>query len=157
MAIDKNSLNKVMLIGHLGADPEIRYTNNNVPVANLSIATNTTYRDKEGNNQDQTEWHRVVAFGKIAEVVENYLGKGRLVYVEGRLRTRQWEDKEGNNRYTTEVNAMSLNMLGGGKSNGAGENTSAAAQEPNPQASQDSSSDSQAEAQANEVDDDLPF
>ena len=153
MALDKNSLNKVMLIGHLGADPEIRYTSNNVPAATLSVATNTTYRDKEGNNQDKTEWHRVVAFGKLAEIAENYLGKGKLVYIEGRLRTRQWEDRDGNTRYTTEVLSNTINMLGGKGSSSSGSDYTA--QEPQGQQEQQSESTSQPDA--GEVDDDLPF
>lgn len=158
MALDKGSLNKVMLIGRLGADPEIRYTNSNVPVANLSIATSTTYRDKDGNNQENTEWHRVAAFNKIAEVAENYLGKGKLVYVEGRLQTRQYEDKEGNTRYSTEVLAYSMNMLGGkgDGSSSAGDNSAQQQSAPEPQA-QAKAGGSAPEPGADEVDDDLPF
>ncbi len=154
MAMDKNSLNKAMLIGRLGADPEIRYTNNNVPVANLSLATNTTYRDKDGNNQENTEWHRVVAFNKLAEIAENYLGKGRLVYIEGRLQTRQWEDKDGNTKYTTEIIANTLNMLGG-RGDGQSQGGQSVAQEPQSQNQQNSQESP--EPGADEVDDDLPF
>ncbi len=159
MALDKGSLNKVMLIGRLGADPEIRYTNNNVPVANLSIATSTTYRDKDGNNQENTEWHRVVAFNKLAEVAENYLAKGKLVYVEGRLQTRQYEDKEGNTRYSTEVMTYSMNMLGGkGDGSSSGGNGGAEQQKAQQAQAQGGQGDgSTTEPGADEVDDDLPF
>lgn len=154
MALDKNSLNKAMIIGRLGVDPEIRYTNNNVPVANLSIATTTTYRDRDGNNQEQTEWHRVTLFRQLAEVAENYLGKGQLVYVEGRLTTRQYEDREGNTRYSTEIVANSMNMLGGkGDASGGGQNREASEGQAQSQSNQQAAQ----EPGADQVDDDLPF
>lgn len=108
----RNSANKVVLVGYLGKDPEIRYTNENVPVGNLRIATTEVYRDKNNDKTEHTEWHRVVVFRKLAEVAENFLRTGKLVYIEGRLRTRPWEDKEGVKRYSTEILADNLVMLG---------------------------------------------
>ncbi|NOY79040.1 MAG: single-stranded DNA-binding protein [Calditrichaeota bacterium] len=107
-----NGVNKVILIGNLGKDPELRYTPNGTAVASFSIATNERWKDKEGNFQDHTEWHRIVAWRKLAETVGEYLKKGSQVYIEGRLRTRTWEDQNGNKRTTTEIVADSLQMLG---------------------------------------------
>lgn len=106
-------VNKVMLIGNLGRDPEIRYTRDGTAVANLSLATSDSWNDAQGQRQERTEWHRVVAWGKLAEIAKEYLSKGRQVYIEGRLQTRSWEDKDGNKRYTTEVKADQMVMLGG--------------------------------------------
>ena len=106
-------VNKVILIGNLGRDPEIRYTRDGTAVANLNIATSESWLDANGQRQERTEWHRVVAWGKLAEISKEYLMKGRQVYVEGRLQTRSWDDKQGNKRYTTEVRADQLVMLGG--------------------------------------------
>ena len=114
-------VNKVILIGRLGADPEVRYTQEGMMVTNLRLATNEYRKDKSGERVDRTEWHRVVAFGKLAEICGNFLSKGRLVYIEGSLRTRQWEDKEGNKRSTTEILANNMQMLeskGGGREEG---------------------------------------
>src|SRR5262245_38588742 len=107
------SVNKVILIGNLGADPELRYTNTGSAVANLRIATNEQWTDKNGERQERTEWHQIVVWGKQAENCGKYLRKGRSVYVEGRLQTRQWEDQSGNKRYTTEVVAQIIQFLGG--------------------------------------------
>lgn len=114
------SLNKVMLIGHLGRDPEVRYTGSGTPVANLRIATNERRRSQSGEWEEQTEWHQVVCFGKTAEIAGQYLSKGRQVYIEGRLQTRKWEDKEGQQRYSTEIIANQLTMLGGGSGGSGG-------------------------------------
>jgi len=105
------SVNKVILIGNLGQDPDLRYTGNNTPVASLSIATTERWM-KDGEKQEQTEWHRVVAWGKTAEHAAKYLSKGRQVYIEGKNQTRSWEDKEGQKRYTTEVVAQNIQFLG---------------------------------------------
>jgi single-strand DNA-binding protein len=108
------SVNKVILVGHLGADPEQRYTQSGTAVTNIRIATNESYNDRStGERVERTEWHRVVCWGKLAEIVGQYLTKGRQVYIEGSLQTRQWQDKDGNTRYTTEVRAQDLVMLGG--------------------------------------------
>ena len=113
-----SSLNKVMLIGRLGQDPEVRYTQSNTAVATLNLATNERYRDSNGEYQDKTEWHRVVAWGRTAEVCQQYLKKGSMIYVEGPLQTREWEDKQGQKRYTTEVKALQMTMLDSRGSNG---------------------------------------
>lgn len=107
------SINKVILIGNLGKDPEMRYTANGSAVANFSVATTDKWTDKSGEKVEQTEWHKIVAFGRIAEICGEYLTKGRSVYIEGKLQTRKWEDRDGNERYTTEVVAREMKMLGG--------------------------------------------
>ncbi len=108
-----SGVNKVILIGNLGADPEVRFTQNGTAVANLRLATNERYKDRNGEWQERTEWHRVVCFGRTAEVCQQYLKKGRQIYIEGRLQTREWEDQSGNRRFTTEVVATTMQMLGG--------------------------------------------
>ncbi len=105
------SVNKVILIGRLGRDPEVRYTQSGTAVTNFTLATSRTYK-KENEKIDETEWHRVVAFGRTAEICGEYLQKGKQVYVEGRLQTREWEDKDGNRRWTTEVIIERMQMLG---------------------------------------------
>lgn len=113
-------VNKVILIGNLGADPEVRYTASGTPVANFRLATSETWNDKEGQRQERTEWHRIVAWGRLAELSGEYLSKGRQVYIEGRIQTRQWDDREGNKRYTTEIVAQNLTFLGGRPGAGTG-------------------------------------
>jgi single-strand DNA-binding protein len=105
-------VNKVILVGNLGKDPEIRHLENGTSVANFTIATSESYKDKEGNRIDQTEWHNIVVWRKLAEIAESYLKKGSQVYLEGKLRTRSWEDQQGNKRFTTEVVADTFTMLG---------------------------------------------
>ncbi len=123
------SVNKVILIGNLGRDPELRYTKSGQAVANFSLATNERWTDKEGAQQERTEWHRIVAWGKTGELCAQYLSKGRTTYVEGRLQTREYEDKEGIKRYTTEVIALNVTFLGG---RGEGSAPSGGASEPTP-------------------------
>ena len=106
------SINKVILIGNLGRDPEVRYLPNGDAVTNISVATTDTWKDKEGNKQEKTEWHRVTFYRRLAEIAGEYLKKGSQVYVEGRLETRKWQDKEGQDRYTTEIIASEMKMLG---------------------------------------------
>jgi len=106
------SVNKVILIGNLGRDPEVRYMPSGDAVANITIATTETWKDKSGEKQEQTEWHRVAMFGKTAEIAGEYLKKGSQVYIEGKLQTRKWTDKEGQERYTTEIRADRMQMLG---------------------------------------------
>lgn len=115
-----SGINKVILVGRLGNDPEIRYTQQGVAVTNFNIATSETWLDKAGAKQERTEWHRIVVWGKMAETCSQYLAKGRQVYVEGRLQTRQWEDKDGGKRYTTEVVASTVQFLDRGTEKGAG-------------------------------------
>ena len=109
------SVNKVILIGNLGRDPEMRYTPSGTAVATLSLATKEEWKGKDGQKQESTEWHRVVAWGRLGEICGEYLHKGSQIYIEGKLQTKAWEDKEGNKRYTTEVVAQRMQMLGGGK------------------------------------------
>jgi len=106
------SVNKVILIGNLGRDPEVRYMPEGGAVTNVSVATTDTWKDKSGERQERTEWHRVAFFGRLAEIAGEYLKKGSQVYVEGSLRTRKWQDKEGQERYTTEIVASEMRMLG---------------------------------------------
>jgi len=109
-----SGINKVMLIGRLGQDPEVRYTPDGTAVANFSIATSEEWKDKNsGEKRERTEWHRIVAWRKLGEICGEYLSKGRQVYIEGRIQTRSWEDKDGNKRYTTEIIASDVQFLGG--------------------------------------------
>lgn len=117
-----SGVNKVLLIGRLGGDPEVRYTSNGGAVANFTLATNESWTDKSGQKQERTEWHKVVVWGKLGELCGQYLSKGRQAYVEGRLQTRDWTDKEGNKRYTTEIVAQNVQFLGGGAERGASNN-----------------------------------
>ena len=110
----QRGVNKVMLVGNVGNDPEVRYTNDSLAIANLSIATSEVWKDKLGNKQEKTEWHRVVMFGKSAEIVRDYVKKGTKLFVEGSLRTRKWEDKNGVERYT-EVVSNDFQMLDSGR------------------------------------------
>lgn len=114
-------VNKVILIGNLGADPEVRFTPGGQAVANFRIATNESWTDKNGQKQERTEWHRIVVWGKLAELCGEYLKKGRQAYVEGRLQTREWTDKEGKKNYTTEIVANTVQFLGGGPGRSGGE------------------------------------
>lgn len=107
-----SGVNKVILVGHLGNDPEIRYTQGGTQVGNFRLATTERWVSKGGEKSERTEWHNIVVWGKLAEICSQYLGKGKQVYIEGRLQTRQWQDKDGNNRYTTEVNCQNMVMLG---------------------------------------------
>ena len=106
------SVNKVILVGNLGCDPEVRYTQGGTAVANFTLATNEVWNDKAGVRQERTEWHRIVVWGKQAEIAREYLAKGKQVYVEGSLQTRQWDDRDGNKRTTTEIKASRVLMLG---------------------------------------------
>ncbi len=108
-----SGVNKVILLGNLGANPEMRFTQGGQAVANLRLATTERWTDKSGQKQEATEWHRVVVWGKQAEIVGQYLTKGRQIFVEGSIRTRQWQDKEGQKRYSTEIVARNIQMLGG--------------------------------------------
>jgi len=115
------SINKVILIGNLGRDPEVRYTPNGAAVCNVSIATTRNWKDKNsGDKVEETEWHRVVFYDRLAEIAGEYLKKGRPVYVEGRLKTRKWQDKDGKDNYTTEIVAEQMQLLGGRESGGGG-------------------------------------
>ena len=107
------SVNKAIILGYLGKDPEIRYMPNGEAVANFSIATSETWKDKSGAKQEKTEWHNIVAYKKLAEIVGQYVKKGSLIYIEGKITTEKWQDKEGHDRYTTKIIANEMKMLGG--------------------------------------------
>lgn len=137
-------VNKVILVGNLGRDPEVRSTPSGQPVASFTLATNRRWRDREGNRQEQTEWHTVVCWGRLAEIAGQYLTKGRQVYVEGRLQTRSWEDRQtGDKRYRTEIICENFQMLGG---RGDFET-----------ASGDSPAEGPEEGYGGDVEDDIPF
>jgi single-strand DNA-binding protein len=152
------SVNKVILVGNLGRDPETRYTTSGDAVTNIRLATTDTWKDKAGEKQERTEWHNIVFYGRQAEIAGEYLKKGRQIYVEGRLQTRKWQDKEGQDRYTTEIIADRMQMLGSREGGGA------------PVAAEASERASGAEARAagkgsapaakknvDDLDDDIPF
>jgi single-strand DNA-binding protein len=105
-------INKVILVGNLGRDPEVRYTPSGTAVANFTLATTETWTDRDGQKQSHTEWHRIVAWRRLGEICGEYLSKGKQVYIEGRIRTREWEDQDGNKRKTTEIEAQTMQMLG---------------------------------------------
>lgn len=142
-------VNKVILVGNLGADPEMRYTQGGTAVANFRLATNERFKDKSGETQERTEWHRVVAFGRLAEICGEYLTKGRQIYIEGRLQTRSWEDQGGQTRYTTEVVAREMKMLGQ-----RGEGPPSGAERPKPSKPRPSEPP---EPPLDDYEDDIPF
>ena len=117
------SVNKVILLGRLGQDPELKYTPSGSAVCNFSLATSENWMDKSGQKQERTEWHRIVVWGKLAELCNQYLSKGRQAYLEGRLQTRSWEDKTGQKRYTTEINAATVQFIGGPSNSPSREHT----------------------------------
>jgi single-strand DNA-binding protein len=137
-------VNKVILVGNLGKDPEVRYLEGGTAVANFPLATSETYKDKTGNKVESTEWHNIVMWRALAEIAEKYLKKGMQVYIEGKLRTRSWQDKEGNKRYTTEILAENMTMLGRKENNTGNQQT-------------DTSSQTNPAAGTNPSTDDLPF
>jgi single-strand DNA-binding protein len=146
----KGSVNKVILVGNLGKDPEVRYTPNGLAVANITIATTEVWKDKaSGENQERTEWHRVAMYSRLAEITGEYLRKGSKVFIEGRLQTRKWQDKTtGQDRYTTEIIADTLEMLGGkGTGGGMGDAPAMSAK----------STDSGQPEPTESFDDDIPF
>ena len=157
-------INKAILIGNLGNDPDIRYTASGTAIANISLATAESWRDKNsGEQQERTEWHRIVFFGRLAEIVGEYLRKGSQIYVEGRIQTRKWQDKEGNDRYSTEVVANEMQMLGGrggGAGAGAPMNTDNQARAPEARKTApppDKPAARSGAAPADDFDDDIPF
>ena len=142
-------VNKIILIGNLGADPEVRSTSGGTPVANFRLATSETYKNREGQRETRTEWHRVVTFGRLAEICGQYLKKGKQIYIEGRIQTREWEDQTGNKRWTTEIVANQMQMLGRAGDGGGGSPDDS-------QETQYADGGSQAPAGGDD-DDDLPF
>jgi single-strand DNA-binding protein len=125
-------VNKVILVGNLGRDPEVRYIKDGTAVANLRLATSENWNDANGQKQERTEWHRIVAWGKLAEIAKEYMTKGRQIYVEGRLQTRSWDDREGNKRYTTEVRADQIIMLGTRGDSSGSRDTAGGSADPSP-------------------------
>jgi single-strand DNA-binding protein len=150
-------INKVILVGTLGADPDTRYTPSNAAVTNLSLATNESWKDKQsGEQKEKTEWHRIVMFNRLAEIASEYLRKGSQIYIEGKIQTRKWEDKEGKDRWTTEIVANEMQMLGGrssgGNPGGASGSEFASSGSSAPAPSSAPSSDA-----SDDFDDDIPF
>jgi single-strand DNA-binding protein len=148
------SVNKVILVGNLGRDAELRYTPGGSPVATLNLATTEIWNDKAGQRQEKTEWHRVVLWGKTAESLNEYLTKGKQIYVEGRLQTRQWDDKDGNKRYTTEIRGDRIVLLGGGGGGAGMGGGGGRSQQPRGGSSPD---ESMMEPGGELTDDDIPF
>ena len=151
------SVNKVILVGNLGRDPETRYTTGGDAVTNIRVATTDTWKDKNGEKQERTEWHTVVFFGRQAEIAGEYLKKGKQVYIEGRLQTRKWQDKEGQDRYTTEIVADRMQMLGSREGSSA-----AVAAEPSERSAEARGGGAKAGGapatkNVDDLDDDIPF
>ena len=152
------SVNKVILVGRLGQDPDVRYMPNETAVCNFSLATSSSYKDKTGEKVDQTEWHRIVMFGKVAEIAKEYSRKGSQVFIEGRLQTRKWQTKEGQDRYTTEVVAASMQMLGSkDASSGGGESSGEFDQQQNKSSNESTKAPSPAVESFDQLEDDIPF
>ena len=144
----RSGINKVILVGNLGQDPEVKYTAGGAAVTTLSLATSESWKDKDtGSDQERTEWHRVVYFGKLAEIVEKYLDKGSSVYIEGKLQTRKWQDKSGADRWTTEIVGSELTMLGSRQNNSSNDMAANQSESPFPQD----------EGGQGLTDDDIPF
>lgn len=151
--MSSKGVNKVIIVGNLGNDPEVRYMPNGNAVANLSVATSESWKDQQGQQQEKTEWHRVTMYRRLAEIAGEYLKKGSQIYLEGKLQTRKWQDQSGNDRYTTEIIADKMQMLG---SNNGQSNNQQGRQQATPNVTQAVSN-----AQSNDVDmsfdDDIPF
>ncbi len=143
------SVNKAILLGNLGRDPEVRYSPDGSAIANITIATTESWKDRSGEKQEKTEWHRVVFYGRTAEVVGEYLKKGSSVYVEGRIQTRKWQDKDGQDRYTTEIVGDRMQMLGSRSEGSAQDRTEQSQGAPKPQQRQSGGFD--------DMDEDIPF
>jgi single-strand DNA-binding protein len=148
------SVNKVILVGRLGRDPETRYTSGGQAVCNFSVATDRSYKDRTGQTQKQTEWHKIVAWGKLAEICQQYLKKGSQVFIEGRIQSRQWDDKEGNKRTSFEIVANEMRMLGSRADAGASRGAPA---EPHGEAHEPAAADDFAPSESQVSDEDIPF
>lgn len=159
----QHGVNKVILIGNLGQDPEIRYMQNGKAVANLSIATSESWNDQQGQKQERTEWHRLTAYDKLAEIIGEYVKKGSKIYVEGKLQTRKWQDQQGQDKYTTEVIINQMQMLDGKKDGGSGGGQQQAQPQQRQPQQQYQQPQQRAPAQAQhtpqpvDYDDDIPF
>ena len=152
----RRGVNKVIIIGNVGANPEVRYTPSGTAVANFNVATNESWKDANGNQQERVEWHRIVAWGKLGEICGEYLRKGSHVYIEGRLRTRNWEDQNGNRRYTTEILLSDMQMLDK-KSDTQGAASSSSASAPASGSDSAMGAGSSPSSSQSVGDDDLPF
>jgi single-strand DNA-binding protein len=150
-------VNKVILIGNLGKDPELRYTPNGQPVASFSLATTERWNDKNNQKQEKTEWHNIVVWGKLAELVNQYLKKGRSAYIEGRITNRSWDDRDGNKKYRTEIVANQIQFLSGNQGGGDASAITEPAQVSDAQFDQSPGPEQNASAQNTAVNDDLPF
>ena len=155
--MSKGTVNKVILLGRLGKDPEMRYAPSGTAVANFSLATNHSTKDQDGNFTDKTEWHRVVCLGRLAEIAGEYLTKGKQVYVEGRLQTRSWEDQQGQTRYMTEIVASEMTMIGGRGESGESDDNSGEATAPAAKKSADKPRVKEENPPEIIEEDDLPF
>lgn len=151
------SVNKVILLGNLGRDPELRFLPNGDAVCNFSIATTDSWKDKAGEKQEKTEWHNIVMYRKLAEIAGEYLKKGRPVYLEGRLQTRKWQTKDGQDRYTTEIVADNMQMLGGRDAGTQSTSKNEFNQEPKKNDSPSKADDSSTASSFDEFEDDIPF
>ena len=157
------SVNKVILVGNLGDDPELRYTNSGAAVCNMSLATNESYTDQDGNEVQQTEWHDVVAWERLGEICEEYLSKGSQVYFEGKLQTNEWEDRDGNTRYSTEVKARDMMFLDSNRQGAGDQGGRGGGSQPGspggrrPGGGSTGGGEEQSEDDTFEPDDDLPF
>lgn len=151
------SVNKVILIGNLGRDPETRYMSNGEAVTNITIATTDSWKDRNGEKQEKTEWHRVTFYRKLAEIAGEYLKKGRQVYVEGRLETRKWTDKTGNDRYTTEIIATDMKMLGSRSGSGSFENNDSGTGDSFSSSPAKQSDSARSGSGFDDMEDDIPF
>jgi single-strand DNA-binding protein len=150
------SVNKVILVGNLGRDAELRYTPGGAAVATLNLATTEVFKDREGQKKEDTQWHRVILWGKTAETLQDYLTKGKQIYVEGKLQTRKWKDKDGNDKYTTEVRGDRVVLLsGGGRGDGAGRSEGGG--RPTPSAAADDFGHGEPGGSVELTDDDIPF
>ncbi len=151
-------INKVILVGNMGNDPEVRYTPAGAAVTTISLATTENWKDKEGNKQEKTEWHRVVFFSRLAEIAGEYLKKGSQVYIEGKLRTNKWQDKNGQDRYTTEILANEMQMLGGrGGDSGQGGFSSGGGMPSAPKANNQQQNNNNPAPNFDDFDDEIPF
>lgn len=155
-----SGVNKVILLGNLGTDPEVKTFDDGNKLATLAIATSEKFKDREGTLQERTEWHNVVLYKRLAELAEQYLSKGRQVYIEGKLRTRKWQDKDGNDRYTTEIVAREMTFVGGGNQSSGGSSNSGSSPSSAPKQSNSGTSNQVNEPEPgnlDDIDDDLPF
>ena len=152
------SVNKVICLGRVGRDPEVRYAPNGMAVCNLSVATSRSWKDKQsGDKVEETEWHRIVFYDRLAEVVGEYVKKGKEIYVEGRLKTRKWQDKDGKDNYTTEIVAEQMQLLGGRDAKPEGRDSDAPAPAPAPRRQQAAAPAPRTSTGFDDMDDDIPF